>query len=58
MTELCCKFKIPELNTVGGVAETRTLLQSVMDRQMDGDRKRGGWTRVKLYAPPNFMAEA
>ena len=27
MSELCSKFQIPESNTVGGVAETRTVLQ-------------------------------
>ena len=29
MSELCCKFKIPPSNTVGGVGETRTVLRSV-----------------------------
>ena len=31
MSELCCKFQIPASNTVGGVAETKTVLQSVTD---------------------------
>ena len=51
MSELYCKFQIPASNTVGGVAETETVLQSVTD----------GRTyvriRVKLYTPPHFMAE-
>ena len=31
ISELCCKFQIPESNTVGRVAETRTVLQNVTD---------------------------
>ena len=30
MSELCCKFQIPASNTVGGVAETGTVLQCYM----------------------------
>ena len=30
MSELCCKFQIPACNAVGGVAETRTVLQCDM----------------------------
>ena len=30
MSELFSKFKIPTSNTVGGVAETQTVLQSVI----------------------------
>ena len=41
MSELCCKFQVPASNTVGGVAETRTVLQSVMDRV--------GWTYVRTH---------
>ena len=29
--EFYCKFQIPALNTIGGVAETRTVLGGVMD---------------------------
>ena len=36
MSELCCKFQVPVLDTVGAVAETRTVLQNVTD----------GWTYV------------
>ena len=37
MSKLCSKFQIPASNTVGGitVAETRRVLQSVMDEQTD-----------------------
>ena len=35
MPELCCKFQIPASNTAGGVAETITVLQSVMDVRTD-----------------------
>ena len=31
MSELCCNFQIPASNTLGGVAETRIVLQSVTD---------------------------
>ena len=31
ISELCCKFEIPASKTVGGVGETRILLQSVTD---------------------------
>ena len=31
MAELCCKFKIPASNTVGGAEETRTVLKSVTE---------------------------
>ena len=31
MSELSCKFQITASNTVGGVAETKTVLQSVTD---------------------------
>ena len=54
MSEVCCKFQIPESNIVGGVgnAETRTLLQSVTDgwtdRQVDGRTYR----QEKNCAPP------
>ena len=30
MSELACKFQIPASNVVGGVAETRTVLQCTM----------------------------
>ena len=36
MSELCCKFQVPVSNTVGAVAETRTVLQNVPD----------GWTYI------------
>ena len=35
MSERCCKSQIPGSNTVGGVAETRTVLQSTIDVQID-----------------------
>ena len=56
MSELCCKFQIPVSNTVGEVAETRIVLQSVTETRMD--ESTCVWTRVKLYAPPHFVAEA
>ena len=34
MAELCCKFQIPTSNTVGGDAETRTVLQCDMVQNM------------------------
>ena len=34
MSDLCCKFQIPTLNTVGGDAETRSLLQCDMVQNM------------------------
>ena len=30
MSELCCKFQMPALNTVGGVAETQTVVRCDM----------------------------
>ena len=50
MSELCLKFQVPASNTVEEVAETRTALQSVTDGPMYV------WTRVKLYAPPHYVA--
>ena len=41
MSKLCCKFQIPASNIVGGVAETQTRLQSVMDGQTDGWKNKG-----------------
>ena len=34
ISELCCKFPIPTSNTVGGDAETRTVLQCDMVQNM------------------------
>ena len=34
MSELWCKIQVPAFNTVGGVVETITVLQSVTDRRM------------------------
>ena len=35
MSERYCKFQVHPLNTVGRAVETRTVLQSVADGQMD-----------------------
>ena len=54
MSELCCKFQIPALNNVGGVAETIAVVQSVTDVRTDkvkttcpspirGAGEGGGW---------------
>ena len=56
MSELCCKFQIPASITVGGVAETRTVLQSVTDGQTYIHMYLR--IRVKLYATPHFVAGA
>ena len=48
MSELCCKFQIPALNTVGLVAETRTLLQSRTDGQMDRHKGEQKYSRLSL----------
>ena len=55
MSKLCCKFQIPASNAVGGVtvAETRRVLQSVMDEQTDVCIDKGKDT---VYAPPHFVA--
>ena len=50
MSELHSKFQVPALNALGGVAGTRTVLKSVTDERMYVR------TRVKLYAPPHFVA--
>ena len=34
ISELCCKFQIPALNTAGGDAETRTVLKCDMVQNM------------------------
>ena len=40
MSELCCKIQVPALNTVGGVTETRTVLQSLTEgHTYEGTRK-------------------
>ena len=50
MSKLCCKFQTPAPNTIGGIAETQIVQPSVTYI----------WTyvrtRVKLYAPPHFVA--
>ena len=48
MSELNCKAQISASNTIGGVAETRTVLLSVTDV----------YTDKGLYAPPHFVAGA
>ena len=34
ISDLCCKFQIPALNTAGGDAETRTVLKCDMVQNM------------------------
>ena len=39
MSELGCNFQIPASDTIGGVVETRTLLQNVTDGRWKEGRK-------------------
>ena len=53
---LCFKFQVPASNTLGGVAQTRTVLKSVTNVRMYV--RMYVRIRVKLYAPPHFVAGA
>ena len=51
MSELCCKSQIPASSTVGGLAETRTVLRSVTDGQMEVRTDKD-----KTIRPPHIVA--
>ena len=51
MSEVCLKFQVHASNTVGGLAETRTVLQSVTDGQTDIHTDKG-----KTICPSHFRS--
>ena len=46
MSELYCKFQIPASNTVGGLAETTIVLQSMTNGQMKVRTEKGRLVQV------------
>ena len=56
ISELCFKYQVPASNILGGVAETRTVLKTLTDVRTYV--RLFARKRVKLYAPPHFVAGA